>query len=148
MLNSKGLAEIKRPTTLEEFLRRPEIKWRDLLLLFPEKVTDFQNLDFEVEEQMEVSVKYNGYIHKQGEMIDKIASLDKLGIPEGFRYRELSGLSREVIEKLEKIKPLNLGQASRISGITPAAISILMIYIKKGPKVEPASKNYLENLEK
>ena len=132
MLKSKDLAEIKRPTTLEEFLRRPEIKWNDLLVLFPEKLESLRVLPFEVSEQVEISVKYDGYINKQSEFLDKMGALDKLKIPESFSYRALSGLSREVVEKLERIKPLNLGQASRISGVTPAAISILMIHIKKG----------------
>lgn len=135
MLKSKDLAEIKRPTSLEEFLRRPEICWNDLLLLFPEKLEEFKELPYEVSEQVEISVKYEGYINKQGEFVDKMTNLDKFRIPESFSYRNLSGLSREVIEKLEKIKPINLGQASRISGITPAAISILMIHLKKNSKL-------------
>jgi len=131
MLKSKGLSEIKRPTTFEEFLRRPEIKFEDLILLFPDKMLSFEKASFETKEQVEISVKYDGYISKQEEFIDKFNSLDKLHIPQSFTYLGLSGLSKEVVEKLEKIRPLTLGQASRISGITPAAISILMIHLKK-----------------
>lgn len=131
MLQSKELAELKRPHTLEEFLRRPEVCFQDLFLLFPDKMQEIMGLEEEVTNQVEIGVKYEGYITKQIDFVDRFASLDKILIPQDFSYRGMSGLSKEVVEKLEKIKPLSLGQASRISGITPAAISILMIYLKK-----------------
>lgn len=131
MLISKELTEIKRPTTLEEFLRRPQIKLNDLILLFPEKTSLLINEDNEVKEQIEISVKYEGYINRQDELISRFNLLDKYLIPYNFIYSGLAGLSNEVVEKLEKVRPVNLGQASRISGITPAAISIMMVHLKK-----------------
>ncbi len=131
LLKSKNLAEMKRPTSLEEFLRRPELSFSDLISLFPERMADLDSKLPEVKEQVEISIKYEGYISKQLDFIDRFNSLDKLNIPHGFCYEGMSGLSKEVVEKLERIKPITLGQASRIPGITPAAISILMVYIKK-----------------
>ncbi len=131
MLKSKDLAELKRPTTLEEFLRRPQINFDDLFLLFPEKTQMLVAISSEVKRQVEIAVKYEGYISKQHDFIDRFSNLDKHRIPQEFSYINLPGLSKEVVEKLEKIRPLNLGQASRISGITPAAISILMVFLKK-----------------
>lgn len=137
MLKSRALAELKRPNTLEEFLRRPEITFDDLLLLFPDKTASLAGLSAEVKRQLEISVKYEGYISKQLDFIDRFSALDKHSIPQHFSYVDLPGLSREVVEKLEKIRPLTLGQASRISGITPAAISILMVYLKKKQGLSP-----------
>lgn len=130
MLRSKSLSELKRPQTLEEFLRRPELKFDDLALLFSQYESQIALYSKEVKEQIEISVKYEGYIARQETQIERFGSLDKYFIPKNLDYKSIRGLSREVIEKLEKTDPVSLGQASRISGITPAAISILMVHIK------------------
>jgi tRNA uridine 5-carboxymethylaminomethyl modification enzyme len=85
----------------------------------------------EVIEQVEIQIKYDGYIQRQQQMIEKFKRLEETKIPDSMNFCEIPGLSTEVKEKLNKVRPLSLGQASRISGITPAAISILMVYVKK-----------------
>ncbi|HEY7534533.1 MAG TPA: tRNA uridine-5-carboxymethylaminomethyl(34) synthesis enzyme MnmG, partial [Thermodesulfobacteriota bacterium] len=81
--------------------------------------------------QIEMDVKYEGYIQRQMEQVDKFKKLENLRIPEDFRYEGIPGLSREIVQKLSRIRPNSLGQASRVSGITPAAISIIMVYLKR-----------------
>ncbi|NCP91155.1 MAG: tRNA uridine-5-carboxymethylaminomethyl(34) synthesis enzyme MnmG, partial [Flavobacteriales bacterium] len=81
--------------------------------------------------QVEINVKYHGYIKRQEKEVEKFRQLDRIKISPDFDYGSINALSREVREKLKAVKPLNLGQASRISGITPAAISLLMVCLKK-----------------
>jgi tRNA uridine 5-carboxymethylaminomethyl modification enzyme len=114
---------------LHDLLKRPEIKYTDLVKL--PKVGDYLVNEVE-QEQVEVQIKYAGYIKRQHEEVGKQAYLDDIKLPSNVDYTKISGLSSEVIQKLNKFKPENLGQASRISGITPAAISLLQVYSKKG----------------
>ncbi len=130
MLRSKSLSELKRPHVLEEILRRPELKFDDLALLFSQYEDQIALYSKEIKEQIEISVKYEGYISRQESQVERFASLDKYFIPKNLDYKSIRGLSTEVVEKLEKTDPVSLGQASRISGVTPAAISILMVHIK------------------
>ncbi len=125
-LRSLGTAPIRSPITLEDLLRRPEVRYEDLKVFDPEP----NNLPPEVVEQIEIEVKYAGYIKKQEELVEKFRKMERIRIPEGMDYN-LPGLSREIKEKLSKIRPTTLGQASRISGVTPAAISILMVQLKR-----------------
>ncbi len=81
--------------------------------------------------QIEMEVKYEGYIKLQVEQIAKFRKLEELSIPGDFSYEGIPGLSREIVQKLSNVRPGSLGQASRISGVTPAAISVLMVYLKK-----------------
>ncbi len=131
LLKFHGLAETNKPLTFEELLKRPELDMMGMAKLFPSFKSKLDLYNHEVCEQVEIGIKYEGYIAKQEEFLDKFSSLDRQFIPEDMDYRSMSGLSREVVEKLEKIRPISLGQASRISGITPAAISILMINLRK-----------------
>jgi tRNA uridine 5-carboxymethylaminomethyl modification enzyme len=126
-LHQWGTASLKKEVSLQELLKRPEIHYSHLFAFDH----DFQQLPKEVWEQVEIQVKYDGYIKRQMEQIDKFKKLEEVGFPEGFDFKSVIGLSAEVMEKLTKIRPISLGQASRISGITPAAISILMINLKK-----------------
>ena len=84
-----------------------------------------------VAEEVETQVKYAGYIQRQEEQVIRLRKLEGLKLPPDLDYKSIPGLTKEIIEKMQKIKPHSLGQASRISGVTPAAISILMIYLKK-----------------
>jgi len=81
--------------------------------------------------QVEIELKYKGFIDRQMREIENFKRVEKIRIPDGFRFNGISGLSKEIIEKLSSARPLNLGQASRMSGITPVAISILMVYLKR-----------------
>jgi len=91
-----------------------------------------QTLAEAVIEQLEISIKYAGYIHKQNDEVQRSAAYEQLRLPEELDYTEVSALSHEVRQKLQKHRPETLGQASRISGVTPAAISLLLIHLKKG----------------
>ena len=121
----------KPGSTLAEWLRQPEVTLADLPASLQVGVLPKRdNLSAEVLEQVEIQVKYEGYIKSQEEMASKLSELSSVYIPKDFSYPQVSGLSAEVLEKLEKAQPLTLAEAARISGVTPAALSILMVAIK------------------
>ncbi len=120
--NYMGVGEIKKPSTLKELLRRPGVCLGPLLRLFcPEAGLD--NLDPSVAGAIETEIKYEGYIRRQVEEAERFKRIEGLRIPESLSYEEVHGLSNEIREKLEVTGPGSIGQASRISGVTPAAIS-------------------------
>lgn len=121
---------IEREYSLHDMLKRPEFDYQKIQQLpnFGEVVSD----DERICEQVSIQIKYAGYIARQQEEVGKQAYLDDIKLPDNVDYSQISGLSTEVIQKLVKFAPENLGQASRISGITPAAISLLQIHAKKG----------------
>jgi tRNA uridine 5-carboxymethylaminomethyl modification enzyme len=127
ILHRWGSAPLKKESSLRELLKRPEMHFRHLFT-FDEGL---KNLPKEILERVEIQVKYDGYIRRQMEEIERFKKLEELRFPKDFEFRSVIGLSREVMEKLDRIRPLSFGQASRISGITPAAISILMVNVKK-----------------
>ena len=112
----------------EDLLRRPEITYDILTSLTPYKPA---MEDREAVEQVEIAIKYQGYIEHQQEEIEKQKRHENTAIPANFDYSKVSGLSNEVRAKLEQHRPVSIGQASRISGITPAAISIILVNLKK-----------------
>lgn len=118
---------IKSPTTLKEILRRPEIQYQDLRLFSP----SFGEVKDGISRQVEIEVKYEGYIKRQNLDVERFRKMENLTIPPDFDFNSIPGLSTEVKEKLSRIRPTSLGQASRISGVTPAALSLLMIWLKK-----------------
>ncbi len=90
-----------------------------------------RGLSDEEMKQVDIEVKYKGFINRQAKEIEKFKQIEKINIPNSFKYKGIPGLSKEIIEKLNLARPINLGQASRISGITPVAISVLMVYLKR-----------------
>ncbi|MGZ5028491.1 MAG: FAD-dependent oxidoreductase, partial [Methylobacter sp.] len=118
---------LMREANLMDLLRRPEVDVKQLLS-FMDGVED---MDPQVAEQVEIQAKYAGYIDRQQTEIDKALRYDHLRLPEAIDYSGVPGLSNEVSEKLKKQRPETLGQASRIPGITPAAVSLLLVYLKK-----------------
>ena len=120
-------APLKKDSSLQEILKRPEVHFRHLFIFD----RSLESLPEAVQEQVEIQVKYDGYIKRQMEQIERFKRLEEVSFPEGFDFSSVIGLSTEVMEKLKKIKPYSLGQASRISGVTPAALSILMVNLKK-----------------
>ncbi|MDO8748672.1 MAG: tRNA uridine-5-carboxymethylaminomethyl(34) synthesis enzyme MnmG [Candidatus Omnitrophota bacterium] len=116
---------LQKRVSLEELLKRPEI---DMCAL--ESQDDFK-FPKDVSRQIEIEVKYAGFIRRQLSEVERFKNLEKIKLPLDFDYRTIPSLSREIREKLMKGKPLTLGQASRISGVTPVAISVLMIWLKK-----------------
>jgi tRNA uridine 5-carboxymethylaminomethyl modification enzyme len=127
ILHQWGSAALKKDSSLREILKRPEIHFRHLLVFD----RGLESLSEAVKNQVEIQVKYDGYIRRQMEQIERFMKWEEVSFPEDFSFNSVIGLSTEVMEKLSEIKPYSLGQASRISGITPAAISILMVNLKK-----------------
>jgi tRNA uridine 5-carboxymethylaminomethyl modification enzyme len=126
-LQKKGSSGLRNAVSLKELLKRPEINYRVLREL---NVVS-ENLLDDALEQVEIQVKYEGYIQRQQQMAEKFKRMEVRQISPGINFSDIPGLSNEAKEKLDKVRPTSLGQASRIPGITPAAISILMIYMKK-----------------
>ena len=126
-LRELGSSALKNPVTLAEILRRPEISFADLKYFQENPI----NVETEIAEEVEIQIKYAGYIERQQEQVNKFLKLERMPLPRDLNFKDIPGLTAEVREKLEKVKPVSLGQASRISGITPAAISILMVYLKR-----------------
>ena len=122
-----NLTDLKNGATIEELLRRPEYIIDDLLFLDLE----LAGLKPAVLEQLEISVKYAGYIQRQQEQVERFRRLEELLIPFDFDYMGISGLSTEVQEKLKAGQPRTLGQASRIPGVTPAAIAVLSVLLRR-----------------
>jgi len=122
-----GSSAISEPYSLKQLLKRPEVNWEILKRLN----SDLEGLVDEAREEIEIMVKYQGYIEREMREIERFRKIEKERIPEEMDYDKIPGLSNEVREKLKKVKPVSIGQASRISGITPASISILQIYLKK-----------------
>ncbi|MCI0528638.1 MAG: hypothetical protein L0Y56_14460, partial [Nitrospira sp.] len=96
---------------------------------------DGEQLPPDVAEEVEIQVKYEGYIQQQINQVKRTQQLEGKKIPEGFNYDEVNGLSREVREKLKWINPISIGQASRISGVTPAAISLLLVALERQRRI-------------
>jgi tRNA uridine 5-carboxymethylaminomethyl modification enzyme len=125
-LSKLGINELRNATTLNVLLRRPEVTHDGLLRAFEgEEVPQL------VGEQVEIRVKYEGFIARQNQLVEKQKKLEHYRIPENFQFKGVPGLSHEVAQKLEAIRPVTLGQASRISGITPSAISLIMLLLEK-----------------
>jgi tRNA uridine 5-carboxymethylaminomethyl modification enzyme len=113
--------------SLEQLLKRPEITYEFIDKASPPE----DELSPEFKKQVEIQVKYEGYIRRQVEMAERLKNIEKMKIPFGFDYGAVNGLSGEVLSKLEEVRPVNLGHASRIPGVTPAAISLLMVTIER-----------------
>jgi len=127
MLKITGLGGIKNPLTLEDLLRKPEITIEKLKGI----ERKLEGVEEDIAYQVELNVKYRGYTERQQDMIERTKKLEGKKIPSDTKYDEVSGLSREVIEKLTKVKPISLGQASRVPGVTPASITALLVHFKK-----------------
>ncbi|MEC7641065.1 MAG: tRNA uridine-5-carboxymethylaminomethyl(34) synthesis enzyme MnmG [Nitrospinota bacterium] len=127
-LSKLGIKELKGPTTLNGLLRRPEISYGQLIDVF-----NGASVSGPVGEQIEIKVKYQGFIERQLQMVSKQKKLENYAIPTDFEYEDIPGLSREAVQRLNDARPLTLGQASRISGVTPSAVTILMIMLTGNP---------------
>ena len=129
-LKELSSGNLSKPASLEKLLRRPEIDYKDLKF-FVDNLPDFSDV---VIEQVSIQVKYKGYIDRQMSQIEQFKKMEDRIIPEDINYNELDNLRLEAREKLNKIRPHSLGQASRISGVSPSDISVLMIYLEKRRK--------------
>ena len=127
-LTSRGTAPVSDGAPMIALLRRPEIHYADLRQFDPE----MPDLPQETAEQVEISVKYEGYIQRQLQEVEDFRKLESRAIPPGIDYANIQGLRLEAREKLASVQPMNLGQASRISGVSPADVAALMIYLERG----------------
>ncbi len=132
LLEAKNSSPVNQQVKLTSILTRPHITMNELLELSPEAKSfadEMMNVHPESVEQAEIQLKYEGYIEREEETAAKMARLEDLTIPAEINYRQLKSISSEAIEKLESIRPATIGQASRISGVSPSDISILLIYL-------------------
>lgn len=125
MLEEKGTSAIKSGIKMADLIRRPQISYTDLAPFDSER----PELPYEVWEQAQLKIEYEGYIDRQIMQAEQMKTLETKKLPLNFDYHEISGLSLEAYEKLNKIQPENIGQASRISGVSPADISVLLIWL-------------------
>ena len=126
-LNVLGTTPIKNPTSLGQLLRRNEILFEDLSMFDP----TLGGVEVAIAEEVKTRIKYEGYIKRQEQQVEKLKRMENATLPEGIDYQAIYGLSTEVREKLGKVRPRSLGQASRISGITPAALMAIQVHLKK-----------------
>jgi tRNA uridine 5-carboxymethylaminomethyl modification enzyme len=131
VMKSIGGSLIKEDVPLYQLLKRPEVRYADIAKVSPSG----NGISADVINQVEIQTKYKGYIKRQAEQADKFKKIEKKSIPENFNFGTINGLSREIVEKLEEIRPINLGQASRIPGITPAAVALLMVAVEKNRRI-------------
>ncbi|MCZ8524116.1 MULTISPECIES: tRNA uridine-5-carboxymethylaminomethyl(34) synthesis enzyme MnmG [Paenibacillus] len=131
LLASLGSAEINNSVDLLSLLRRPEVTYEHLHTLSPSSV----ELTEDMKEQVEIQVKYSGYIEKQLLQVERLRKMEKKKIPDDIIYEDIHGMAIEAKQKLAKIRPISIGQASRISGVTPADISILLVHLEHYNKV-------------
>jgi tRNA uridine 5-carboxymethylaminomethyl modification enzyme len=130
-LEAKGTSAIDENTTLEQLLKRPEIDYSFIERFMPSD----KPLSEDVKRQVEIEIKYEGYIQRQMEAAEKLRKAEEKKIPPDFDYKAINGLSTEVLGKLEEVRPENLGQAGRIPGVTPAALTLIMIALEKRKRV-------------
>lgn len=128
IIRETGGTELREPMKAADLLKRPEISYSQIERMVPptEKRSE------EVEEQVEISIKYEGYIEKSMQQVDKMKKMENKKIPNNIDYHAISGIATEAKAQLSEVKPLSIAQASRISGVNPADISILLIYIEQG----------------
>ena len=122
-----GSAPLQNVTSLAQVLRRSEIQFHHLRCLDPE----LEGTEDLVAEEVETRIKYEGYISRQERQVERSRHMESVLLPRDLNYNAVYGLTREAVEKLGRVKPLSLGQASRISGITPAAIMALQVHLKR-----------------
>jgi tRNA uridine 5-carboxymethylaminomethyl modification enzyme len=126
-LKALGTAEISKPISLIQLLRRPEVSCASLMPL----AGGCESVPADVMAQVEIAVKYSGYVKRQQDAVDRFKRLETTAIPQQLNYEAVVGLSREVRERLSHVRPLSLGQAARVPGVTPAAMALLSVHLKR-----------------
>lgn len=127
LLGNHGSALLKTGTTLAELIRRPELCYEDLAEIDPERI----ELSADVIEQVNIYIKYDGYIKRQLKQVKEFKKMENKKLPEHFDYQQIKGLRIEARQKLNLYQPVNVGQASRIAGVSPADISVLLVYLEQ-----------------
>lgn len=134
LLTERGTVRLNNSVELISLLRRPELSYADIQTISP---SPFELTD-DVKEQVEIQVKYEGYIEKQLQQVERMKKMEKKRIPDDINYYEIQGLAFEAKHHLDRIRPISIAQASRISGVNPADISILLVYLEHYNKVVAA----------
>ena len=127
LLESYGSIPLNTASTIAELIRRPELDYEKLAPIDPER----KALAYDVIEQVNILIKYDGYIKRQIKQVEQFKRLEKKKLPQNFDYSEINGLRIEAVQKLNKYQPLNIGQASRISGVSPADTSVILVYLEQ-----------------
>lgn len=136
IIEEAGGTALREAIKAGDLLKRPEMTYALI-----EKVTPAdKDLDWEVKEQVEIQIKYQGYIDKSNQQVDRMRKMENKLIPEDIDYDDIGGIATEARQKLKEVRPLSVGQASRISGVNPADISILLVYIEQGKIARVSSK--------
>jgi tRNA uridine 5-carboxymethylaminomethyl modification enzyme len=130
LLTSYGSTPLKSGTTLAELIRRPELSYELVAPIDPER----PSLPYDVCEQVDINIKYDGYIKRQLKQVEQFKKLEAKKIPEDLDYEKVGSLRIEARQKLEQYRPISIGQASRISGVSPADISVLLVYLEQYTK--------------
>ena len=130
-LTSLNTATISEKISAYKLLKRPEVTLKDVMAMDKAARTELSKYPTDILEQVEIQVKYETYIQRERELVQKMENLEEYRIRNDFDYSNVKALSAEGREKLNKIRPASLGQASRISGVSPADISILLVYLGK-----------------
>ena len=128
LIKAQGGSELKDGIRASDLLKRPEMNYELIVSLVPGEIS----LDSEIKEQVEIQIKYEGYIEKSLQQVERLKKMEDKKIPESIDYDAINGLASEARQKLKHVRPLSIAQASRISGVNPADISILLIYIEQG----------------
>lgn len=128
MIRNIGGSELKDGIRAADLLKRPEMTYEHIQMIAPAE----QPIDPEVAEQVEIQIKYEGYIEKSLQQVEKLKKMENKKIPEDIDYDAITGLATEARQKLKQVRPLSIAQASRISGVNPADISILLVYLEQG----------------
>ena len=126
-LKSYGSTELKTGSTLAELVRRPELSYEAVKEIDPKRPV----LDWDVAEQVNINIKYEGYIKRQLQQVAQFKKMESRKLDESFDYSTVKSLRKEAVQKLNLYKPRNIGQASRISGVSPADISVLLVHLEQ-----------------
>ncbi|MEW6662589.1 MAG: tRNA uridine-5-carboxymethylaminomethyl(34) synthesis enzyme MnmG [Bacillota bacterium] len=127
VLEKKGSSQLKGPANLGDLLRRPELSYEDIARISPST----EPLPREVEAQVEIQLKYEGYITRQLAQVERFEKIEERALPQDIDYGQIRGLSKEAQQKLAAIRPVSVGQAGRISGVSPADVNVLLIYLEQ-----------------
>lgn len=128
VIRQAGGSELKDGIRAADLLKRPEMNYNHIQALVPAD----EIISGEIAEQVEIQIKYEGYIEKSLQQVEKLKKMENKKIPENIDYDAISGIASEARQKLKEVRPLSMAQASRISGVNPADISILLVYLEQG----------------
>jgi tRNA uridine 5-carboxymethylaminomethyl modification enzyme len=126
-LEKYGSIRLSNGVTLCELIRRPELDYEKLAPIDPTR----PELPLEVREQVNILIKYEGYINRQVKQVEQFKKLENKKLPQNFDYQQIPSLRIEAVQKLNDLQPLSIGQASRISGVSPADVSVILVYLEQ-----------------